>query len=223
MALELNVAGDFATILDGLEAVVVKRQHTPETILVAKAWRYVSKVEEVELGSTDYARHDVIWQLPWEAANEPPRLGDRVIDAAGQCWTILTVERPRLDTRFRCLARNLHLAFGLDTLVDVQLADVEDPSTRPESVPWITVQAAVPARILLDRTKVALDPGDDEVAPAVSSAATYRVILGEQIELDHNHRLVDPEGGVYEVVEYANFGRIERLPVVTVIRRAVAS
>lgn len=223
MALELNVAGDFATILDGLEAVVVKRQHTPETIPVAKAWRYVSKVEEAELGGADYTRHDVVWQLPWDEANDPPRLGDRIIDEAGLCWTILSVERPRLDTRFRCLARNLHLAFGLNTLVDVQLADVDDLSSRLESVSWITVQASVPARILLDRTKVALDPGDDEQAPAVTSAATCRVILGDQIELNHNHRLVDAEGTIYDVVEYANFGRIDRLPVATVIRQAEGS
>jgi len=225
MAVELSVQQDFATIVDGSEPVTVRRWYSPETISVAAAWRSSSKVEEVEIGSGDYARHDAVWQLPWSPADDGPRLGDLVIDAADQCWTIITVERPRLGTRYKCLARNLHSAFGLDTRVDVQRADVDDPGVRPESVEWITLQAAVPARILQDRTRVTVDPGDpeQEIEPSVSSTATYRVILGEQIEMDHNHRLVGLEGEIYDVVEFAHFGRIDRLPIATVVKQPVAS
>jgi hypothetical protein len=225
MAIALNTQQDFATILDGAEPVTVRRWNSPETISVTAAWRYASKMDEVEIGSGDYARHDVIWQLPWDPSDEGPRLGDLVIDAAGECWTIITVERLRLDTRYKCLARNLLLAFGLDTQVDVQLADVTDLSSRPESVNWITLQAAVPARILQDNTKVSFDPGDaeEEIDPAYTSKATYRIILGEQIELDHNHRLVDAQGAVYDVVEFAHFGRIDRLPMATVVKQPATS
>jgi hypothetical protein len=123
------------------------------------------------------------------------------------------------------LARNLRLAFGLDTRVDIQQADVEDLSSRPDSVDWITLQAAVPARILQDRTRVSFDPGDpeEEIDPSFSSTATYRIVLGEQIELDHNHRLVDLQGAVYDVVEFAHFGRIDRLPIATVVKQPAAS
>jgi hypothetical protein len=129
---------------------------------------------------------------------------------------------------YKCLARNLRLTFGLDTVVDIQQADVDDESVRPESVDWITIQAAVPARILLDRTRVKFDPGDPDdpeepVDPSYSSTATFRIVLGEQIELDHNHRLVDREGAVYDVTEFAHFGRIDRLPVATVVRQTAVS
>ena len=225
MSLELNVADDFATILDGSESVTLRRQGTPETIPVAAAWRFLEKSDEVEIGAADYARNDVLWQLPWDASHDEPRLGDLIIDAADQCWTILSVERLRLGTRFKCLARNLRLAFGLDTRVDIQRADVQDPSVRPESVDWITLQAAVPARILLDRTRVTFDPGDpdESIDPSYSSTATYRVILGEQIELDHNHRLIDLLGTVYNVTEFAHFGGIDRLPVATVVKQPAVS
>lgn len=227
MTVELNVAQDFATLVDGSEPVTVRRRSSAETISVAAAWRYLSKMDEVEIGSGDYARHDVLWELPWNPSNDGPRLGDVVIDAAGQCWTIITVEQLRLATRYKCLARNLRLAFGLDTRVDIQQADVEDLSSRPETVEWITLQAAVPARILLDRTSVSFDPGDPEaeepIDPSVSSTATYRIILGEQIQLDHNHRLIDREGAVYDVIEFAHFGRIDRLPMASVVKQPTAS
>jgi hypothetical protein len=225
MALELNVDQDFATIVDGSEPVTVKRWNSAETISVADAWRHLSKTGEVEIGSGDYARHDVVWQLPWNPSDDGPRLGDVIVDAGGQCWTIITVERLRLGTRYKCLARNLRLAFGLDTRVDIQQADVEDLSSRPDSVDWITLQAAVPARILQDRTRVSFDPGDpeEEIDPSFSSTATYRIVLGEQIELDHNHRLVDLQGAVYDVVEFAHFGRIDRLPIATVVKQPAAS
>jgi len=225
MALELNVDQDFATIVDGSEPVTVKRWNSAETISVADAWRHLSKTDEVEIGSGDYARHDVVWQLPWNPSDDGPRLGDVIVDAGGQCWTIITVERLRLGTRYKCLARNLRLAFGLDTRVDIQQADVEDLSSRPDSVDWITLQAAVPARILQDRTRVSFDPGDpeEEIDPSFSSTATYRIVLGEQIELDHNHRLVDLQGAVYDVVEFAHFGRIDRLPIATVVKQPAAS
>jgi len=225
MALELNVVQDFATIVDGAESVILRRWNSPATIAVAVAWRYLAKTDEVEIGGGEYARHDVVWELPWNPSDDGPRLGDLIIDAAGQCWTILTVERLRLDTRYKCLARNLLLAFGLDTRVDVQQADVEYLSTRPESVEWITVQAAIPARILQDRTRVNFDSGDpgEEVDPSYNSTATCRIVLGEQIELDHNHRLVDLEGTIYDVTEFANFGRIDRLPIATVVKQQVSS
>lgn len=221
MALELKVQDDFATILDGWEPVVVGRRGSPETISVAKAWRYTSRADEVEIGVGDYARHDVVWQFAWDESYGDPRLGDRIIDAADRCWTIVTVERLGAGTRFRCLARNFRLCFGLDTRVDVQQADVEDLSSRPETVEWITIQAAVPARIMQYQTKVSVDPGDpeEEIDPSVSSTATFQIILGEQVELDHNHRLIDLEGAVYDVVEFIHFGRIDRLPIATAVRQ----
>jgi len=225
MVLELNVAQDFASIVDGAESVTVRRWNSAETVSVAIAWRYLAKMDEVEIGSGDYVRYDAIWELPWNPSDDGPRLGDLIIDATGQCWTVLTVERLRLDTRYKCLARNLLLAFGLDTRVDVQQADVEDLSTRPESVEWITLQAAVPARILQDRTRVNFDSGEpgEEVDPSYNSTSTYRIVLGEQINLDHNHRLVDVEGTIYGVIEFAHFGRFDRLPIATVVRQQDSS
>ena len=46
MSVELNVHDDFSTILDGAEAVTVKRRDTADTIAVPKAWRFSSDVAE---------------------------------------------------------------------------------------------------------------------------------------------------------------------------------
>jgi hypothetical protein len=217
MAVELSMQGDFAAIVDGWKPVTLQRCQSAETVAVAKALRSSSKTDEADAASGHVARHDVVWQFAWDEASDLPRLGDQIIDADGGCWTILSVESCRGGTRLRCQTRNLHLVYELVDRVDVQQAVWDDPGTGPEIVGWTTIRSAVPARIQPYRVTV-----DDESTPA-SSTAVYRVILGEQIELDHNHRLVDPQGGVYRVVEYSQAQRIDVLPVATVVKQAAGS
>jgi hypothetical protein len=80
MSVELNVHDDFATILDGAEAITVKRRDTAETISVPKAWRFSSDVAEATAGVQDVARSDVVWQFAWNDAVDRPRIGDYISD-----------------------------------------------------------------------------------------------------------------------------------------------
>jgi hypothetical protein len=217
MAVEFSTEGDFAAIVDGSESVTLKRRESAETVAVARALRHSSNTEEAEESGGHVARHDVLWQFGWDDAANPPRVGDSIIDAAGGSWTILSVERCGAGTRLRCQTRNLHLVYELVDRIDVQQAVWDDPGTGPEIVGWTTVRTAVPARIQPYQVAV-----DQEATPP-SSTSTCRVILGDQIELDHNHRLVDPQGAVYQVIEFSQAERIDVLPVATVVKQTAAS
>ena len=81
MAIELNAAGDFATIVDGAEAITLKRKGSATTMAVAAARRLSSRTSEAEPSGGHVAQADVEWQLPWDGATDPPRLGDALIDA----------------------------------------------------------------------------------------------------------------------------------------------
>jgi hypothetical protein len=83
MTLELNIADDFATILDGGEPVTLKRRHSAAAIGVPAAWRFSSRTGEADVTGGHVAQSDVIWQFPWDDANDPPRPGDTLIDASG--------------------------------------------------------------------------------------------------------------------------------------------
>jgi len=217
MSVELNVQDDFATILDGSEAITLKRRDRAETIAVATAWRFSVHLDEAVPSGGHVARTDAVWQFPWDDAVDPPRLGDSIIDSAGECWTIQAIDEHGAKTRLRCTTRNLRVLYQLNDRIEVQRAVWEDPGSGPEIVDWLTVRAAVPARIQPERVEV-----DTDATPPTSTA-TYRVILGEQIELDHDCRFVDPQGNVYQFVELAQAERIDTLPVATVVKQPAAS
>jgi hypothetical protein len=212
MAVELNVGGDFDTILDGFEQVTLRRRGSAETFVVPKAWRYSSQSEAADAGVAGAARNDVVWQFSWDEATDKPRIGDLLIDADDECWTILSVENLGAKTRLRCATRSLSIVYRLFDRVEIQQAIWGDLGSGPEIVGWTTLRTAVPARIQPQQTAVDAD------ATPPTSTATYRVVLDDETALDHNHRIVGPDGTVYQIVEYAQAERIDALPVATVVK-----
>jgi hypothetical protein len=208
MSIELNVRDDFATILDGAEPVTVKRRDTADTISVPIAWRFSSDIAEATAGVQDVARSDVIWQFPWNDAIIRPRIGDYIVDAASNSWTILSVGELGAKTRLRCTTRNLFFVHALVDLVTVQQATVDGDGAITG---WTTLATNIPARIQPDRNVVVhakdVPPTTDEF---------YNIVLGVQTPLTHLNRIVGPDSTVYELVEYSQAERIDELPVAQV-------
>ena len=212
MPLNLNFTDDFAAIVDGVQAITLKRRDSAATVAVPNAWRFSARTLEAEPAGGHVARADVVWEFTWDAESEPPRLGDALIDAAGECFTILAIDRFDTTGRVRCETRNLRIVYQLNDRVDVQRAVIEDSGGGPEIVGWTTVRAAVPARIQPEELTV-----DNSTTPATATA-TYRIILGEQLELDANLRFVDPLGNVYQLMANTQAERIDGLPVARVVK-----
>ena len=212
MAVELDVTSDFNTILDGFEAVALERRGNAETVEIPKAWRFSSLTEEAVVGVTGVARNDVVWQFAWDEMQTPPVIGDKIVDGTGACWTILSIGELGARTRLRCRCRNLYLVHELNDRVDIQQAIWEDSGGGPEIVGWSTLRSAVPARIQPDQVTV------DAEAAQPTSSAVYRVVLGDDVALDHNHRVVGSDGAVYQVIEFAQAERLDVLPIATVVK-----
>lgn len=210
MAIDLDTAGDFEAILDTTEAVTLKRRGSATTIALPKAWRYSSLTQEAEASVTGVARTDVVWQFAWLDAVDLPRMGDAIIDAAGECWTILSVEVRGANSRLRCVTRNLRIVHELDDRIEIQAAVWEDSGSGPEIVGWTTLRTAVAARIQPDQVTI------DYTNDAPTSTAIYRVLLADDTPLDHNHRLVGPDGAVYQILEYSHAERFDALPAAKV-------
>jgi hypothetical protein len=212
MTVELTIHDDFSTILDGAEPVSLKRRGAADTVAVPKAWRYSSESAEAQAGISGVARTDVTWQFTWDEAVDRPRVGDLLIDAANECWTILAVVERGNRSRLQCNTRNLRLVHQLDDRIEIQQAIWEDLGSGPEITGWTTLRTAVSARIQPDQTIV------DNATDPPTSSATYRVLLADDTPLDHNHRLVGPDGAVYQVQNYTQAERIDALPMATVER-----
>jgi len=209
MAVDLNIGNDFSTIIDTAEAVTLKRRGSADEVAVPKAWRYSSHAQQAEVGMTGVARTDVVWQFAWPDAVDPPQIGESIIDSAIECWTILSNAERGAKTRLRCVTRNLRIVNQLDDRIEIQEAVWEDSGSGPEIVGWTTLRTAVPARIQPEQTTI-----DNTVDPPTSTSI-YRITLDDDTPLDHNHRLVGPDGSVYQLVEYSDAQRIDALPIVT--------
>ena len=217
MSLELTIHDDFSTIIDGAEPISLKRRGSADTVAVPKAWRYSSQTQEAQAGISGVVRNDAVWQFAWDEAVDRPRVGDSLIDATNECWTILAVVERGHKSRLQCITRNLRLVYELDDRIEIQQAVWEDSGSGPEVVGWTSLRTAVPARIQPDHTTI------DNAADPPTSSATYRVMLADNTPLDHNHRLVDPDGAIYQVLEYSQAERIDTLPIATVVKQANAS
>jgi hypothetical protein len=212
MTLELNIAADFATIVDATEPLTLKRRDSAATIAIARAWRSSASTTDAEPSGGHVAQADVVWQFAWESGVPRPRLGDALIDAAGECFTILLIDNLLATGRVRCAARILRLVYSLYDRVDVQIAVIEDSGGGPEITGWQTIRAALPARIQPDQLEV-----DNTTDPATATE-THRILLGEQLTLDANTRFVSPAGDVYQLIEYLQAERIDALPVARVVK-----
>jgi hypothetical protein len=210
MPIELNIHDDFSTILDGAEAISLKRHGSANTVAVTKAWRFSAENTEAQAGISGAVRNDVVWQFVWDEAADRPRVGDSLIDAANDCWTILAVVERGAKSRLQCVTRNLRIVHQLDDRIEIQQAIWKDLGSGPEITGWTTLRTAVPARIQPEQTTV------DHTSDRPTSISTYRVLLNDNTPLDHNHRLVGPDGSVYQVQEYAQAERIDALPMATV-------
>jgi hypothetical protein len=212
MTIELDIAGDFDAIIDLTEAVTLKRRFSAETVAVPQAWRYSSITQQADASMPGVAQSDVVWQFGWPAETELPRIGDAIIDAANECWSILSIDQRGAKTRLRCTTRNLRVVHQLIDRIEIQEAVWEDSGSGPEIVGWTTLRAAVPARIQPEQTTV------DHTADPPTSTTTYRVMLADDTPLDHNHRLIGPDGAIYQILEYTQADRIDTLPVAKVRR-----
>jgi len=211
MPVELNVAGDFSTVVDAVEPVVLLRRGSPGQVAIAAAWRFVDRTTESTPAGGYVTSADVVWQFEW-SESVLPRVGDRVQDASGSCYTLLAVERLPGDTRLRCESRDLRIAHGLDCRVAIEEASWGDLGGGLEITGWTVLRPAVHARIQPGRVEI------DETTDPVSSTATYRITLEDPPLLDHNHRIVSGDGNVYRLLEFENANRIDVLSV-AVVRR----
>ena len=55
-----------------------------------------------------------------------------------------------------------------------------------------------------------------------TGTATYRITLGELLELPPHARFVDPQGGNYQLIAIEQAARIDALPVAIVVKLAGA-
>ncbi len=201
---------DFADILDGFQTVTLVRPGSSATTTVSRALCRAVKTRELKPSQGQYTAADVAWHLPASETPEP-RPGDVIVDAQGRRWTILAVRAAALASRWRCLARDLALAHGLDAAIRIEKATPEKSQSGAEQQVWRLWLAGVRARI---------QPAERQVQTQheqLSSAAAFTVFVAEDLAIDHTCRVRGPDGKIYRVLGYRKAQRIDALGEIDVV------
>ncbi len=212
MTLSFDPTTDFAQAVDGLESVTLQRRGSSQTVTVSSAQRQQETAQESEPSDGAVRQADILWHLQLPAGEDPPEVGDAVIDLQGNRWTILQVEALSLLGRWKCAARDLRIAYGCFDRVDIERAVWGDLGSGPEIVGWNYAFSALPVKIQPSTVVV-----DNSVTP-VATTAHFDIILSETIALEPDDRFVAEDGTIYQIESYEQSERIDVLPIAKVTR-----
>jgi hypothetical protein len=203
---------DLASVADGLEAVTVARRGSSASTAVAHALRQALRTREAERSQGRYTAGDVVWQLPVSELSEPPRPGDILLDAGGHRWTVLDVSQAALASRWRCVARNLAVAHGLDDYIDLEKAEFAKGAGGADEPTWRVWRTGLRARVQPASAEVRTE--HDQQA----TAARFKVFLADEVALDHTVRIRGPDGTIYAIARYTKADAIDALLEIDAIR-----
>lgn len=205
----LDLSSDFPSIADALEPLLLRRPGSAVGQSLMALRRAVT-TREADASGGKYLASDVVWHLPAAQLAAPPQAGDRLIDAAGAWWTVLTTEHSAVTARWACQTRALAIVAGLNALISVERARWKRDQAGAPCAAWQVIVAGLPARI---------QPASD-VAEHRSDALGVRrlleITLADAAALAPGDRITDAAGNQYRVARLRLVGRIDVLPVLEV-------
>ncbi len=201
----LDLSRDFVRIADGVEAVTILRPGSVVRMAVPHALHQGIRMGEAADSDGRYLASDVVWHLPFFEFDAAPRPGDVILDAREQRWTMLDVRRTTLDTRWRCVARNLAIAHGLDDVIEIDKATYEKGQGGAATPVWRTWRSGVRARI------PPVESGIERRADQAKAADRCTVFIADELMLGRDHRLRAADGTLYAVRGWRKAQRIDAL------------
>jgi len=218
MSLDFDPSDDLTTIGDGLEPVRLLRPGSsdPQGTLIPHALRraitagqaaIISRgdVRKTVASGGRYRAADLVWHLPVDELPVAPRLGDMILDGDGRRWTIITVKKATLGSRWRCETREVVITPSLDDTISILKAVV--PSGGGEAV-WRVWLSGIRARIQPIERKIVAD------AEPPYTVVRYRIFVAQDLALDHTCRIRGPDGTLYNITGAVGGGRIGELQVI---------
>lgn len=212
MTISFDPTSDVTDVVDGVEAVELRRRDTGESVSIATALCRSQTVSEAEPSGGIAQQADAEWYLQLPTGETDPGLGDVVIDTMGHHWTVLEAEQQSLLGRWKCSTRELRIASGCDQFVDVQRAVWADLGEGPVIVSWNDVYTALPVRIQPSKKEAS----DTSNMPVVTEQFT--IILGDAFPIESDDRFVGTDGSIYRLESHEQAERIDKLPIANVIK-----
>ena len=155
---------------------------------------------------------DIDWHLPAAELATPPSIGDAILDGDGRRWTILELELIMLRTRWKCFARELSIAHGLDDTVAILKAEYAKGEAGAAEPTWQIWRTGIRARIQPMEVKI------DVEHSARCATSSYRIFLEEDLTLDQTHRIRSAEGTVFQITSVTGAARLGELQTIETVK-----
>jgi len=211
MSPTIDPSDDLEAAADHLQAVTLLKPGGKQTPVAAALGRKL-QVREAPPSAGAVTQADMVWHLPTRLVPQEPPLGSCIIDEQGRRWTVLTVAEQTLGSRWRCTARDLQVAFGLNNRITVQHATFRKNAHGAAVARWSTRKADVPARI------EALQVQPQIAHHARVDGATHIVLIADDIELTSRDRIVDRRRVIYKIRHVAKAAALGEVTKVEVVR-----
>ncbi len=209
----LNLQHDFATVADDLESVTLLRRDGGGSTTLANALRRAVTTREAEQSDGRYTAADVRWHLDASELAAPPRLGDQLLDTAGETWTVLETRLATGGSRWECVSRNLALVGGLDTYITIRREQVTKGAGGAVERTWENFRTGVRARVQIQEAQRREEHGRQ------SGLVTAQIFVAEQIAVDNGYQIVAADGTVFEITGFRSPDSLGRLFEIDAVRR----
>lgn len=203
MTFATDIADDFLEVADNLVEVKL-RDRCGNTKAIDHCLRRAVSAREAARSNGRFQTSDTVFHLATSEVPLMPALGSKIIDDQGS-WTVLSVERQTLSSRWRCVARNLAIAHCLTEIFHLEKATFSKNPNGAQVPTWIRVAEKIKGRV---------QPmgAEREVKHGLRNAPQLvAVFLEENLVISENHRFVDAAGTIYLVKSWEDQEAIETL------------
>lgn len=195
--------------LHDLEAVTLRRISTPasDDVSVGKAAKSPLSLREMAASNGAYVSEDVTWLLPErELSSAVPTPGDKIEDATGTVWTILSRSFDDVGRDYLCVCRDLILVNGLRDLVTIyRPTNSKDSSgNRVPSYAAVAEYTNLPARVQEQ------DGSRESIFGKQGLLRKFTVYLETRVVVNAEDRVV-ANGVTYQITSYRSPDRIDQL------------
>lgn len=205
-------------LMDGLEKVVHGSRRaagSPYVDTNVHALPLAINSKEMATSNGVYRASDTVWHIPTRefVVTTKPKPGDTVTEWDGTVWTVLEVGHHALTGNWRCVARNLTVAYDLSQRITIETCGTVENGIGKDvaaamTQSWRDRYVNIPAR---------MQPIQDElVTDQLQRGAQrrYTVFVDRELDVrnDAGFDRIRFDGVLYAITGYRNAERIDMLP-----------
>ena len=208
MTLTFAPSTDFEDVVDGLQAVTLVRRGKAATSIASALQRAIGE-REAAASNGQYTSRDVRWHLPEAEVGDRPDVGDAIVDASGNRYTILETNHTTLGNRWVCIARDLVVFWRLTDWFTIEEATFSKGTGGAAEASWTRLRVVRGRMQPIGRAMTV----EEE---ARRTTRRWQLFVEEDLGLTHEHRIKAADGTRYAIESVTGPEQIGQVPVIEV-------